>query len=171
MKKLVFLVVMTGLAAAALSAQTPTYVGAAKCAICHHTDSQGRQYPIWQANKHSQASATLGSPAAATQAQAMGVQNPASSPLCLGCHAPLSEKAPDLKSEGVTCEACHGPGSEYRKLSVMKDEALAVKSGLIAYGSKDAKAKLCLGCHENAHGLAFDFAAAWDKIKHPKPKA
>jgi hypothetical protein len=171
MKKLAFLVVMTVLVSTALLSQTPTYVGAAKCSICHRTESQGRQYPIWQASKHSQSVAALSSPEAAKRAQAMGVQNPAASPVCFKCHEPLAEKAPEIKAEGVTCEVCHGPGSEYRKLNVMKDKALAVKNGLILYGSPDAIKKLCLGCHENAHGMTFDFTAAWEKIKHPKPKA
>jgi hypothetical protein len=171
MKKLAFLVVMTVLASTALLSQTPTYVGSAKCSICHRTESQGRQYPIWQASKHSQSVAALSSPEAAKKAQAMGVQNPASSPACFKCHEPLAEKAPEIKAEGVTCEVCHGPGSEYRKLNVLKDKALAVKNGLILYGSPDAIKKLCLGCHENAHGTTFDFTAAWEKIKHPKPKA
>jgi hypothetical protein len=171
MKKFAFLVVMTVLASTVLLSQTPTYVGSAKCSICHRTESQGRQYPIWQASKHSQSVAALSSPEAAKKAQAMGVQNPASSPACFKCHEPLAEKAPEIKAEGMTCEVCHGPGSEYRKLNVMKDKALAVKNGLILYGSPDAIKKFCLGCHENAHGTTFDFTAAWEKIKHPKPKA
>jgi len=171
MKKLAFLVVMTAFATTALLSQTPTYGGSAKCAMCHKTDAQGKQFPIWQASKHSQSVAALSSPDAAKKAQAMNVQNPASSPACFKCHAPLFEKAPEIKAEGVTCEVCHGAGSEYRKLNVMKDKALAVKSGLIIYGSPEAIKKQCLTCHENAHGIAFDFAASWDKIKHPKPKA
>lgn len=169
MKKLAFLVAMTAFAATALLSQTPTYVGSAKCAMCHKTETQGKQYPIWQASKHSQSVAALSSPEAAKKAQALNVQNPASSPVCFKCHVPLSEKAPEIKAEGVTCEVCHGAGSEYRKLNVMKDKALAVKNGLILYGSPEAIKKHCLTCHENAHGIAFNFAAAWDKIKHLKP--
>lgn len=171
MKKLAFIVIMIAFATTALLSQTPTYVGSAKCAICHKTDAQGKQFPIWQASKHSQSVAALSSPGAAEKAKAMNVQNPASSPACFKCHQPLSEKAPEIKAEGVTCEVCHGPGSDYRKLNVMKDKALAVKNGLILYGSPDAIKKQCLTCHENAHGMTFDFAASWDKIKHPKPKA
>jgi hypothetical protein len=171
MKKVAFLIVMTAFAAAALLGQTPTYVGAAKCAMCHKSEAQGQQYPIWQNSLHSKSLAALSSAEAAKNAQAMGVQNPVDSPKCLKCHAALFEKAPELKAEGVTCEVCHGAGSEYRKLNVMKDKALAVKNGLLLYGSPDAIKKLCLGCHENPHGKSFDFAASWDKIKHPKPKA
>ncbi len=170
MKKVVLLVVIVAaVLLISLFAQTFSYVGSAKCAICHKTEIQGQQHPIWQKSKHSVSFAALSSPEAAPKAQAAGVENPAESPQCLKCHAPLFEKAPELKAEGDTCEVCHGPGSEYKKLSIMKDRALAQKNGLILYESADAAKKYCLTCHENAHGIAFDYAAAWEKIKHDKP--
>jgi Cytochrome c554 and c-prime len=171
MKKFALLIVMTGFTAAALLSQVPTYVGSAKCALCHKTEAQGKQLPIWQAGKHSKSPAALTSPEAAAKAKEMKVDNPASSPECLKCHVPLAVKAAEIKAEGVTCEVCHGPGSDYRKLNIMKDRALSVKNGLIVYDSPEAIKKQCLTCHENAHGVKFDFAASWDKIKHPKPKA
>ena len=172
MKRVVLLVALVAsLLLMLLLGQEFTYVGAAKCQICHKTESQGLQVPIWQKSRHSVSLAALSSPEAASIAQAAGVQNPPENPACLRCHAPLFEKAAELKTEGVTCEVCHGPGSEYRKLSIMKDRALAVKNGLIVYDSQDAIKKQCLTCHENAHGKRFDFAAAYEKIKHPKPEA
>ncbi len=155
--------------ALSLVGQNFTYVGAAKCAVCHKTEKQGRQYPIWQETKHSQSISALSSPQAAEVAKQANVQNPAESPDCLKCHAPLYEKAAELKAEGVTCEICHGPGSEYKKLSIMKDQALSKQNGLIVYESPEAVKKQCLTCHENAHGKSFDFAAAVEKIKHNMP--
>ncbi len=170
MKKIVFLTaIIVSVAAVALLSQSFTYGGAAKCAICHKTEKQGQQHPIWQNSQHSKSAAAPGSAEGAKVAQEAGVQNPADNPQCLKCHAPLYEKAPELKAEGVTCEVCHGPGSEYRKLNIMKDRALSAKNGLIVYESPEAVKKQCLTCHENAHGKSFDFAAALDKIKHPKP--
>jgi hypothetical protein len=164
------LVLLSTLAlATGLIGQDFTYVGAAKCAICHKTEKQGQQYPIWQGSKHSQSPAALSTPEAANVAQAAGVQNPPESPQCLKCHAPLFEKAAELKAEGVTCEVCHGPGSEYKKLNIMKDKALSKQNGLIIYDSQDAIQKQCLTCHANAHGKSFDFATAVEKIKHNKP--
>jgi len=152
-------------------AQTPTYVGAQKCQICHKTEKQGQQYPIWEQSKHSHSFAALSLPEAAEKAKAAGVTgNPAESPVCQNCHAPLHEKAPELKAEGVTCEVCHGPGSEYKKLSIMKDKAEAVKAGLVLYGSPDKIKAHCLKCHANAHSTTFDFDASWGKIKHSIPK-
>lgn len=161
------LVVLAGL----VPAQDHSYVGAQMCKICHRTEKQGRQYPIWEQSKHSQAFAALSSPGAAEKAKAAGVTvNPAESPDCLKCHAPLYEKAPQLKDQGVTCEVCHGPGSDYKSLSVMKDKAEAVKKGLILYASPDAIKAQCMKCHENAHNMPFDFTTAWPKIKHSIPK-
>jgi hypothetical protein len=154
-----------------LAGQNFIYIGAAKCAVCHKTEKQGQQYPIWQASLHSKSAAAPGSAEGAKIAQGAGVQNPADNPQCLKCHAPLFEKAPELKAEGVTCEVCHGPGSEYKKLNVMKDRALSKQNGLIVYETPDAIKRQCLTCHENAHGKSFDFAAAVDKIKHKKPAA
>jgi hypothetical protein len=151
-------------------AQDLTYVGAQKCAVCHKSEAQGRQFPVWESTKHPKTFEALASPKAADAAKAMGVDKPADDPRCLKCHAPLADKAPELKAEGVSCEVCHGPGSAYRKLNVMKDKAEAQKNGLILYGSPDAIKAQCLKCHENPHGIAFDFASAWDKIKHPVPK-
>lgn len=169
-KTLIFFAVMA-VAAAGLSSQTFTYVGAAKCAICHKTETQGQQYPIWQGSKHSQSPAALSSPQAAEYAKQANVQNPVESPDCLKCHAPLYDKAAELKAEGVTCEVCHGAGSEYKKLNIMKDVALAKQNGLVVYDNQDAIKKQCLTCHANAHGKSFDFATAIEKIKHNKPAA
>jgi hypothetical protein len=159
------LVVLAGL----VIAQEHTYVGAQKCQICHKSESQGRQYPIWEGTKHPKSFEALTSPKAADAAKAMGVDKPAEDPKCLKCHAPLADKAPELKADGVSCEVCHGPVSDYKKLNIMKDKAEAVKNGLVLYGGPEAIKAQCLKCHENPHGVAFDFASAWDKIKHPIP--
>jgi nitrate reductase cytochrome c-type subunit len=145
--------------------QNFTYVGAEKCKICHKSEKQGQQYPLWEATKHSKSFAAL----ATDEAKALAADAP-ENPKCLKCHAPLSEKAPDLKAEGVSCEVCHGPGSEYKKISIMKDRAEAVKNGLKEYGSPEAIKTHCLTCHANAHDKPFDFAAAWEKVKHPVPE-
>lgn len=159
------LIVLAGL----VIAQEHAYVGAQKCAMCHKSEAQGRQFSIWQDSRHAKSYEVLASPKAAEAAKSMNVSKPAEDPQCLKCHAPLADKAPELKAEGVSCEVCHGPGADYRKLNIMKDKAEAVKNGLILYGSADAIKAQCLKCHENPHGIKFDFDAAWAKIKHPVP--
>lgn len=172
-KAFVIAVIAAGLFAASAMAQEFTYVGAQKCQMCHKTEKQGQQYPLWEQSKHSKSFEALSKPEAAEKAKALGCTTPPpESPACLKCHAPLAAAsgAPELKAEGVSCEVCHGPGSEYKKLSVMKDKDLAVKSGLVLYGSPDKIKAQCLTCHEKAHGKAFDFDASWTKIKHSIPK-
>ncbi len=171
MKKIVVILAIGALVgAAALIGQGFTYVGSKKCAMCHRSEAQGRQYAIWEGTNHAKSFAALTSAKAAETAKAMGVDKPAEDPRCLKCHAPLAEKAPDLKAEGVSCEICHGPGSGYQKLNIMKDRDLAVKNGLVLYGGPEAIKAHCMTCHDNPHGIKFDFASAWDKIKHPVPK-
>jgi len=155
--------------ASVLPGQNFTYVGAQKCAMCHKSAAQGRQFVIWQDSRHSKSFEVLGSPKAAEAAKSMGVDKPAEASQCLKCHAPLFDRAPEIKAEGVSCEACHGPGSAYRKLPVMQDRAKAVANGLIVHDGAEAVKALCLKCHENAHGIKFDFDSSWAKIKHPIP--
>lgn len=153
-----------------LYSQEFTFVGAAKCKICHKSEKQGQQFLLWEARKHSKSFQALTTDQAKEIAQEAGIENPAESPKCLTCHGPLFDKAAELKEEGVTCEICHGPGSAYKKLSIMKDQAEAVKNGLKEYGSPDDIKAQCLTCHENAHGKSFDFDSSWEKVKHPVPE-
>lgn len=171
MKKVLLLTIILVLGAVLVNllGQMPAYVGAAKCKICHQTEKQGQQYPIWEKSNHAQSAAVLSTEKATPVAQQMGVQKPAEDAKCLTCHSPLFEKSPELKAEGISCEVCHGPGSEYKKLSVMKDKDEAIKAGLILYANPDAIKAKCLTCHEKDHGKTFDFAAAWEKIKHTIP--
>lgn len=152
-----------------LAAQDRKYVGASACKLCHKAELQGRQYVIWQGSAHARSSVDLSTDAAAAIARDAGVADPAGSPQCLGCHAPLAAKAPELKAEGVSCEVCHGAGSAYRKLNIMQDRAKAGQNGLVLYADAGAIEAHCLKCHQNPHGVAFDFKTAWDKIKHPVP--
>jgi len=148
-----------------LFSQEFTYVGAGKCKICHKTEKQGKQFPLWEERKHSKSFAPL-----TTEEVKEKVPDAADNPECLKCHAPLFDKAAEFKEEGVTCEVCHGPGGTYKKLSIMKSREEAVKNGLIIYESAEAIKKQCLTCHDMAHEKPFDFEAAWEKAKHPVPE-
>ncbi|HOW86470.1 MAG TPA: multiheme c-type cytochrome [Candidatus Aminicenantes bacterium] len=145
------------------------YTGASSCKLCHKAPLQGRQYAIWQESAHARSFASLSTEAAAAIAKDAGIADPAASPYCLNCHAPLADKAPELKAEGVSCEVCHGAGSAYKKLAVMEDRDKAVQSGLAAFPNASAIQASCLACHESAHGTAFDFDKAWAAVKHPVP--
>ena len=172
MKKafLVLLIVLATVAIAVLlMAQDRKYVGASACKLCHKAELQGRQYVIWQESAHARSFAALSTEAGAAVAKDMGVADPAASPHCLGCHAPLADKSPELKAEGVTCEVCHGAGSAYKKLNIMQDRDKAARNGLTVYADASAVQASCLACHESAHGTVFDFDKAWEAVKHPVP--
>jgi nitrate/TMAO reductase-like tetraheme cytochrome c subunit len=69
---------------------------------------------------------------------------------------------------GIQCESCHGAGSDYKKMSVMKDKAAAVAAGMVV-----PDAKTCANCHnEKAPGKLgatakdFDFAKMKEKGAH-----
>ncbi len=161
-------------------AQEHRYVGVKDCALCHKKELIGDQYGVWKKSKHSKAFEALKSDKAIQIAKEKGIQGPPSeSKECLRCHVtaygkPASAfyKKPLLASDGVQCESCHGPGSDYRKNSIMSDQAKAEAAGLMLPGKDE---KLCTGCH-NADSptwdaaKGFDFAAAKKEIAHPIPK-
>jgi hypothetical protein len=172
-KTLPVILAAVGLAAATLALSPApkerTYVGADACKLCHKAELQGRQFVIWEESLHAKSFAGLTSARAAELGRSLGVADPATNAQCLGCHAPLASKAQELKSEGVTCEVCHGPGSAYKKLSVMEDREKAVQNGLVLYPDAAAIEAHCLKCHQDAHDIPFDFKKAWDIVKHPIP--
>lgn len=108
--------------AMAVDAQ-PTYVGADKCRMCHRVE-----HTSWLETRHAKA---LESAKASTQWKFDAS--------CLKCHATNNSET----SKGVECESCHGPGSDYQKLSVMKDRDKAVAAGLVLQSQK-----VCDTCHD-----------------------
>lgn len=121
-----------GLAFIAMAAFNATagdhaYVGAEKCKMCHKV-----QYGSWLETTH----------AKATDA-AKGSTDPAFEAACLGCHATNS----DENLAGVQCEACHGAGADFKKMSIMKDQEAAVANGLVI-----PTQATCDTCHkDNGH--------------------
>lgn len=148
--------------------QNFTFVGAQKCKTCHRSEKRGKQFILWENSRHSKSYEVLFSESALDEAKKQKLENhPSESPKCFKCHGPLFEKAPELKSEGVTCEVCHGPGSAYKKISIMKNKDEAIKNGLLAYDSTEAIKTKCQACHG---AETFDFDSSWEKIKHPIPR-
>ena len=147
----------------------PKYAGVAACAKCHRGAGMGYQFSTWRMSPHARAYAVLAGPAAEPIAKKMSVKkDPTAAAECLKCHATgyLDPAGGVLDSyeigQGVGCEACHGPGSEYSPKAVMKDKDAAKAAGL-----KSPSAKTCLACHGNAHGKKFDYAKALKLIAHP----
>ncbi|RPI20560.1 MAG: cytochrome C554 [Acidobacteria bacterium] len=156
-----------------------SFVGVKACTPCHKTDKQGKQQPIWQASQHAKAFATLKTPEAQKVAEKAGVKGAASEAAqCLKCHitaaAGADMKPTFVKEDGVQCESCHGPGSEYKVMAVMKDHAKAVAAGLIPISVADGSAeKACKNCHNQQSPTfkGFNLKEAWGKIAHPVPKS
>lgn len=163
MKKFIMVLTLAAVCVflANLFAEEFTYVGSTKCKMCHRTEKQGQQFPIWEGTNHAKSFTALST----DEAQALAADAPDNAE-CLKCHGPIA----DFKAEGVTCEVCHGPGSAYKSMSVMKDHDGSVAKGMTDFASPDVIKKKCAGCHENnPHDKPFDFETAWAKIKHIRP--
>jgi hypothetical protein len=156
------------------------FVGVKACAPCHRTEKQGKQSVVWQGTQHAKAFATLETPEAAKVAEKAGIKGAAhEAAACLKCHATAADmpaaqvKAGFSPADGVQCETCHGPGSDYKVLGIMKDHAKAVAAGLIPVKISDGSAeKQCTSCHNQQSPTfkGFDMKTAWAKIAHPVPK-
>jgi len=182
MKKLLLILVIAGMSlgmALTVRAEDKAankYVGLKKCAMCHKSATSGNQFGIWEKSKHAEAFKVLLSDKAAEVAKKKGLTKPASeSPECLECHtlaadAKLLDKAFDPK-DGVQCEACHGAGSAYMNMAVMKDKAKSITAGLHEYKDDAAIEAKCKTCHNDKSPTfkGFVFKDMWGKIKHPVP--
>ena len=154
----------------------PKYVGVKTCGMCHKKEDVGQQLKIWQDSKHSKAYKTLQTEKADKIAKEKGFSTKAvETPECLKCHtsgynvdASLLGKKFDIK-DGVQCETCHGPGSDYKSKKVMKDRTLSIEKGLIMYDNPE---ELCVKCHneESPNFKGFNFEERWAEIKHSKPE-
>ena len=133
----------------AQAVKQPVYVGASACAQCHEGKAAGNQYSHWLLSAHAKAWATLATPEATVMARLSGLSDdPQKAPICLGCHATAAdaenwERDPGFRIEdGVQCEKCHGPGSEYMDERVMRDPEAARRAGLRRFTRRD-----CDVCH------------------------
>ncbi|MFN8093104.1 MAG: multiheme c-type cytochrome [Vicinamibacteria bacterium] len=169
-------------APAALDAQAvkqPVYVGARACAQCHEGHAAGNQYSKWLETAHSKAWASLATPEAKVMARLSGITDePEKAPICLGCHATAAdsekwERDPGFRIEdGVQCEKCHGPGSEYMSEKVMRDPEAARRAGLRRFTKRDcAVCHYVKGSHVSVHRKPqLDVDQAWIALAHRVPK-
>ncbi len=159
----------------AQDAKTFKYVGVKKCKMCHKGAKKGKIFETWQASKHAKAFETLASPEALKIAKEKGLKtSPQEAEECLACHVTGygKEAAATLtKEEGVSCEACHGPGSDYKKMKVMKDIAAGKVKG-DKYGMVMPDEKNCVTCHnpKSPTYKEFKFADMKKQIEHYVPQ-
>lgn len=131
------------------------YVGVKKCKICHKKDGI---YESWSASKH------------ATAWDKLSDADKANKDLAKYYTTGTNAKGEALNN--VQCEVCHGPGADYKKKSIMQDEAKAIAAGMII-----PTEETCKGCHNDkapdalkAVAKDFDFAKAVAKGVHAKAK-
>lgn len=156
------------------------YIGTKACTMCHKTERQGKQLDIWQKSSHANAYKTLTSEVSEKIAKEKGLKQPAyESSECLSCHATgydvdpkLLGKGFDIK-DGVQCETCHGAGSNYKPVSIMRDREKAIAAGMRAFRDSTEIEKFCKTCHNEKSPTfkQFKFKEAWEKIKHPIPNS
>ncbi|HPG41231.1 MAG TPA: cytochrome c family protein [bacterium] len=157
--------------------KTAKYVGSEKCKVCHKAASRGDQYSIWEKSLHAKAYATLATEQSKEVAKKAGVtSDPQKAAQCLKCHVTAYEApataidASFKQSEGVGCEVCHGPGSIYKTLKIMKDLAAGVQDPK-AVGFIAGDEATCLKCHntESPTYKEFKYDVDYAKIAHPLP--
>nr|MCU0256105.1 cytochrome c family protein [Vicinamibacterales bacterium] len=163
----------------AQAVKQPVYVGARACAQCHEGHAAGNQYSLWLQTAHAKAWASLATPESKVMARLSGLtEEPERAPICLGCHATAAdsekwERDPGFRLEdGVQCEKCHGPGSEYMDEKVMRDPEAARRAGLRRFTKRDcAVCHYVKGSHVSVHRKpALDVDAAWAALAHPVPQ-
>ncbi len=147
----------------------PSYIGSQACGACHKKSAMGYQFSRWRMSGHARAYGALGTDNAFEIAKAKGLTvEPQHSPECLTCHTSFwRDPAGGVRDEmalyeGVGCEACHGPGSQFAVETIMRDPSSARKAGL-----RNVNRDTCMACHQDNHDKPFDFETAKQKIAHP----
>jgi len=169
------LLAICGVTAVAAGAAEQVFVGAEVCGQCHGGAPRD-QLDSWYRSPHARAYAVLALPESAEIARISGInESPFSNPVCLGCHATASDvEAWQLDptfhiEDGVQCERCHGPGSEYMPAEIMFDPEAANEAGL-----RKPDRRACMVCHKEkgSHTAVlevkpFNYDEALKRIAHP----
>jgi hypothetical protein len=123
------------LAGASIALADGDYIGAAKCKMCHKV-----QFTSWEGLAHAKAFERL-------EPEEQGDAE------CLKCHA----TGANAELPGVQCEACHGAGSDYKSIKIMKEQGASLAAGLLVPDQKT-----CESCHVGAphDQKAFDYESA-----------
>ncbi|MGL3822135.1 multiheme c-type cytochrome [Sphingopyxis sp. R3-92] len=156
------------------------YTGVASCAgsTCHgRMEGDGTvvrqdelmkwQEPSTPGGAHSRAWAVLGNSRSQFIARNLGIGDPATAPMCLGCHSTAGAVAAKGASrgtvpleDGVGCESCHGPaggwiashyagvGTNANPDAEMRQKHLAnLSAGLKKLEDPVVRAGVCVDCH------------------------
>ncbi len=148
------------------------YVGPGSCSAsaCHGgiqardtTKVLQNEYSTWIVqDRHSRAYTVLNQPLAQRMAKILKIGDPTKAQKCLVCHAlsvPADQRGTQFDiSEGVSCESCHGPASQWLGPHVEANakHAEMVKLGLVDNKDLAIRSEKCLTCHLGAPGLEVD---------------
>lgn len=131
------------------------YIGVKKCKICHKKDGI---HPSWAKSKH------------AIAWDSLSAEDQKNKDLLKYYTTGTTAKG-DLLT-GIQCEVCHGPGSDYKKKSIMEDKEKSIANGLLIPDEKT-----CKGCHNEKAPKAlaalakdFDFKKMVAKGVHDMPE-
>ena len=163
-------------AAASPAGAAPKILGPNKCASCHDHEKQ-KQWA--DKDTHAKALSQLEDKNAAKYAKAIGLADPYDlKGSCVSCHATVFNGDANA---GVSCETCHGAGSDYVEPHQQKGSyAKAVTLGMFdTRGNLPIWAKMCVDCHVlrdpkltaagHKSGADFDVGASSQKIVHWAP--
>ena len=155
---------------------TPQYLGAGSCSAsaCHnagfaHRPTRG-EYDFWiTRDPHARAYEVLFQERSRSIQKAMNAARPAhQDQRCLGCHvapeyreAQPPTRALHFKTDGVSCESCHGPASQWineHHLDAWRTRSVAEKKarGMNDTRSISGRAQVCVVCHVGAPGMEVD---------------
>ena len=160
--------------------------GTEGCSICHKVKERAKTwdnaFEIWTESKHAKAYVNLTSDQAKKIATAEGIANPQTSEKCLKCHSTAYGVEKSLLGkkfkidDGVSCEACHGPGEEWKSAKVhAESRPLALQKGMNDVWDSAVKDKICQSCHTEEvkikeHPERSYTAEEWKKMTHPTKK-
>ncbi|MGD1926585.1 MAG: multiheme c-type cytochrome [Paracoccaceae bacterium] len=152
-----------GLLTPGASAHDVKALGATTCgqATCHSAETPWpnssvtqREYVTWKArDPHAKSFQTLQTKKATAIARDLGYRSATSAKLCLDCHtfniSPKHREETFNQAEGVTCEACHGPASEWIGVhqAGLYFYQRNVDEGMYPTTEPTKRAELCLSCH------------------------
>lgn len=158
-------------AAEAQDAAAPKYLGTADCERCHKEPLQQdrtsgaldrvqlTESVVWRTkDRHANAYTNLQGPLGEQIGQLMGVDVLDVKSGCVQCHATSVNpdqwaSRVDFAAEGVGCEACHGPSSEWDDKHnkypqwQLTPESRKAALGWIDVRSPVERAEVCLSCH------------------------
>jgi hypothetical protein len=165
------------------------FLGAGTCQRCHTTPTGGdkpdfvllTEYAIWRTqDKHSLAYAVLEGPRGQRMGELLGgdksfVLKPEAG--CLGCHAmhfPGREGDQFSLKDGVSCDGCHGPSSEWLTPHFAQKDAWRKKTpeekfqlGMRDVRNPAVRAELCISCHVGDPGEGRVVTHAMYAAGHP----